>query len=74
MLPDAVVAHYRAQQRLTVATLALVRREWAKMGDDFDVSWRAVGLRLTTLVAAAQLGAAKNGAAYVPRALAETGQ
>lgn len=74
MLPDAVVAHYRAQQRLTVATLALVRREWARMGDDFDVSWRAVGPRLMTLVAAAQLGAAKNGAAYVPRALAETGQ
>lgn len=41
---------------------------------DFDTSWRRVGPRLTALVAAAQLAAARSGSEYVPRVLAETGQ
>jgi hypothetical protein len=65
--------HYRAQQRLTLATLALVRREWRRMGDDLDASWRRVGPRIATLVAAAQVGAARDGSAYVPDALDEQG-
>jgi hypothetical protein len=44
------------------------------MGEDFDTSWRTVGPRLTLLVSAAQLGSARNGAAYVPAVLRETGQ
>jgi hypothetical protein len=74
VLPDAAVAHYRAQQRLTVASIAAARRVWARMGVDFDRSWAVVGPALTVLVSAGQLGAARNGAAYVPRVLAETGQ
>lgn len=73
MLPQAVSDHYRAQQRLTVATLAMVRREWARMGDDLDASWARVGPRIAALTAAAQVGAAKDGAAYVPEALAQQG-
>lgn len=73
MLPQAVGDHYRAQQRRIVATLALTRREWARMGDDFDASWRSVGPRLVLLTAAAQLGAARDGAAYVPVALEQQG-
>jgi len=74
VLPLAVSEHYRAQQRLTVATLGLVRREWARMGQDFDASWAAIGPRLLVLTSAAQLGAARNGVAYVPAALSEVGQ
>lgn len=74
MLPLAVSEHYRAQQRLIVATLGLTRREWSKMGADFDASWASVGPRVTLLTASAQLGAARSGSAYVPAALAELGQ
>lgn len=44
------------------------------MGSEFDGSWPAVQRDLLLLVSAAQLGAARNGAGYVPRVLAETGQ
>jgi hypothetical protein len=73
VLPQAVSEHYRAQQRLIVATLGLVRREWSRMGDDFDATWREVGPRVSLLTASAQLGAARNGAAYVPATLGEIG-
>lgn len=73
MLPQSVADHYRAQQALIVATLALVRREWSRMGPDFDVSWAALGRRILLLTTSAQLGAARSGAAYVPATLAELG-
>lgn len=73
MLPQATAEHYRAQQALIVATLALVRREWSRMGPDFDVSWAALGRRILLLTTSAQLGAARSGAAYVPATLAELG-
>lgn len=74
MLPQAVSSHYRERQRLIVATLALVRREWAQMGDDFDSSWSRVGPRVSLLTASAQLGAAQSGSAYVAEALAQQRQ
>lgn len=74
VLPEAASNLYRAQQRLIVATLALTRREWASMGEDFDSSWGRVGPRLTLLTASAQVGAARNGIASVPATLAELDQ
>lgn len=71
MLPQSAADHYREQQRLTVATVAAVRAQWRRMTDDLDSSWRTVGPRIVTLVAAAQLASARNGAASVPRMLAE---
>lgn len=53
--------------------MALVRREWARMGNDLDSSWRRVGPRVSVLVSAAQLGAARDGTAYVPDALSDQG-
>jgi len=44
------------------------------MGQDFDASWATIGPRLLVLTSAAQLGAARNGVAYVPAALSEVGQ
>jgi hypothetical protein len=73
VLPQAVSEHYRAQQRLIVATLGLTRAEWSRMGGDFDASWARVGPRILLLTASAQLGAARSGAAYVPDTLAELG-
>jgi len=74
VLPSAALDQYRAQQRLIVAILGLTRREWAAMGPDFDTSWAKIGPRITLLTASAQLGAARNGAAYVPATLTELGQ
>jgi hypothetical protein len=63
--PQATADFYRAQQRRIVATLGMVRREWAGMGSDFDSSWATVGGRVVVLTSAAQLGAARDGSAYV---------
>jgi hypothetical protein len=74
MYPQATLEFYRSQQRLAVATMGLTRREWASMGSDFDRSWLQVGPRLVLLSGSAQLGAARSGANYVPKVLAETNQ
>lgn len=74
VLPQAAREQALAQQRLVVATLGLTRREWARMGTEFDASWAKVGPRIALLTASAQLGAARNGAASVPAILAELGQ
>lgn len=74
VLPRAVSDHQRLRQRLTLATLGLVRREWSVMGDDLDASWSLVGPRVALLTASAQLGAARSGVAYVEDALAQQRQ
>lgn len=71
--PQASAEHYRAQQRLTVATLVAVRAAWQAMTPDFDVAWRRVLPRLMVLLSAAQLSAARSAAAYVPAVLEERG-
>ena len=63
--------HYRAQQRLIAVTAAAIRREWDSIGADFDAGWLRVGPRIVTLMTAAQIGAARDGSAYVGQALAE---
>ena len=63
--------HYRAQQRLVAVTASAVRREWDSIGADFDAGWARVGPRIVTLMTAAQVGAARDGAAYVGQALEE---
>jgi hypothetical protein len=72
--PRSTAEFYRSQQRLAVLTISATRRAWARMGRDFDRSWAEVGPRLVVLASAAQLTAARQGAAYVPDVLAETGQ
>ena len=74
MLPQAASEFYAAQQRLIAATLVLTRREWARMGDDFDSSWAKVGPRVELLTASAQIGAARNGIRSVPATLSELDQ
>lgn len=68
---QAADAHYRAQQRLAAATLAAVESEWATVGADFDSGWARVGPRMAALVAAGQMGGARDGARSVMDALAE---
>jgi hypothetical protein len=74
VLPQAARDAYRARQRLIVATLGLVRREWSAMGEDLDASWARIGPRVALLTSSAQLGAARAGANYIQTALADAGQ
>lgn len=73
MLPSSL-SHYRTQQRITAATVVAVRSEWAKIGPDFDAGWARVGPRILALVVAGQIASAREGAAFVPRSLDETGE
>lgn len=73
MLPPATLDLYRSLRRRAAATAVLMDREWVTIGDDFDAGWQRVGPRLTTLLAASQVGAATDGAAMVPVALAQSG-
>ena len=67
---EVTAEHYAAQQRQTAATLILTRRQWRQMSaDDLKGSWAQIVSRLSLIVSAAQLGAARAGAAYVPEAL-----
>lgn len=68
---QAADRHYVAQQRQAAATLAAVESQWATIGSDFDAGWARVGPRIATLVAAGQLGGARDGAQSVVDALAE---
>lgn len=74
MTPTSTSEHYREQQRLAVTTIAAARRAWSSMSSDFDASWVSVGPKVLTLATAAQLGAARQGIAYLPAVLAETDQ
>lgn len=74
MIPQATLDHYRAQLRLAGNTTVAVRRLWARMGDNFDDSWRTVGPRLRVVTAAGQLSTAASSVPYLPAVLTETGQ
>ncbi len=71
--PQATAEHYRAQQALTVATIAAARRAWQAMTPDFDGSWARIVRRLLMVLSAAQLNAARSAATYVPDVLEEQG-
>ena len=72
-LPTAAVKHRAAQQERSATALLLIAAAWSRMRDDLDSSWFEVGPQILLLVRAAQLGAARDAAAYVPFALAEQG-
>lgn len=72
MLPPAVAEFRRSQAARTAATLVLTRRQWAQVRlEDLDGSWAAVARKVEGFVAAAQLGAARDGSAMVPAVLAQ---
>lgn len=71
-LPDAAESYYRRQQRISLSTLALARRLWAKLGEgDFDAAWRTLGPQLLVVLMSGQRAAVDQAAAYVPAVLDE---
>lgn len=73
MLPQATADLYRADQLRVAELWATIRDEWRLVGDDLDAGWERVGPRITRATSAAMVGAAADGAAAVPLALAEDG-
>jgi hypothetical protein len=73
MLPQAASEYDRSQRRLTATTLAATGRAWRGMGDDFDGSWRQVGLQIRSLAFAGQLAAARGADPYLSDVLPELG-
>ena len=75
MLPQATADLRRANQLRYLRLLLAIRAQWARLTpkNDWDAAWAQVAPRVTGLVAAAQYGAAQDGAASVAAALAQTG-
>lgn len=72
MATARALRYYEEHRRLQAATALAVRREWGRMGDDLEASWRSgVGGRIVAVVAAAQLGAARAASRYVTDVLGE---
>lgn len=72
-LPDSVGAYWLGQQRVSAVTLALVKRLWLRMGNDFDASWDKIAPTLVSAVENAQLKSAGLAADFVPTVLGEQG-
>lgn len=72
-LPPSARSHYVRQQALTAATVRGTARSWARMGDDFDASWRAVGPRLLVLLTAGMVRSAAESSAYTSVAAEQVG-
>ncbi|NIL77614.1 hypothetical protein [Rhodococcus sp. B10] len=72
-LPDSVGAYWLGQQRISAATLALVKRLWLRMGNDFDESWDQIAPTLVGSVEQAQLASANLAVDFVPTVLDEQG-
>lgn len=69
MLPAEASSYWAAQQKLSASTLAVVKRLWRKMGNNFDESWLQIEEPLLLLLLQAQLSAAERAVEYVPETL-----
>lgn len=72
MLPTAATDFYALQQRVNFTAANEVRHLWARMGDDFDSSWRRHGPSVLAVLMEAQSQVALAAVDYVPELLSET--
>lgn len=73
-LPATAREYARASRREQQAALAAIRRQWRRMGRDFDSSWSAIAPTLLAVIGTAQARTARLADDYVPAVLEETGQ
>lgn len=73
-LPTAA-SRYTAQQRreITKATMA-VKRQWLRIGTDFDAGWKLIGPTVLSIMNEAQSRIVASSVEYIPTVLEETGQ
>lgn len=65
-LPAPYSAYVREQRRVTRGAVAEVRRQWRRMGDDFDASWESVGAAVLTVTGATQYQATELAGEFIP--------
>lgn len=71
MLPQAASEYWLGQQKVSAATLAVVKRLWRRMGRDFDASWDVMSPALVALIEQAQMSSAVMAKDFVPAVLGE---
>lgn len=73
-LPTTATEYARASRGEQRAALAAIRRQWRRMGGDFDSTWAIVAPTLLAIIGEAQRRTAELADAYIPAVLEETGQ
>lgn len=68
-LPASATAYWEEQRRISALSLALAKRLWLRMGNDFDASWDRIAPALVASVEKAQSDAASRAADFVPAVL-----
>lgn len=74
ILPASTAEYVRSGRALSRNALLAVKRQWRKMGEDFDAGWLRVGPRLIAILDEAQYRSALAAQVYIPAVLADTGQ
>ena len=74
MLPPAAQDYHRAQTKEHRAALHAVKRQWGRMGSDFDSSWATIAMVVAAIMVTAQERTVEQAVAYIPQVLEDTGQ
>lgn len=72
-LPQSAQAHLKVQRRETHDALSATKRQWRRMGADFDASWALIVGPLVGITATAQRRIAEDSFDYIPTVLDERG-
>lgn len=70
-LPQSATEYANAQRKEILAALSAVRRQWRRMGDDFDASYDVIEPALLTAAFTAQERVAAGALAYIPDVMDE---
>lgn len=73
-LPPAAREYAREQRSEIAAAVAAVRRQWRRVGEDFDVGWAMIQPQVVAITALAQERVSAGAQAYIPAVLEDTGQ
>lgn len=73
-LPSSAKDYDRRQRRERLQALQAVRRQWRRMGPDFDASWVSISATLMAIMRTAQVRVASEAEPYTVAVLEETGQ
>jgi hypothetical protein len=73
-LPQSASDYARSQRLEQQAAIAAVKRQWSRMGSDFDLSWRLISPTIVRILTQAQSRVVDDADRFIPAVLAETGQ
>lgn len=73
-LPSTATEYARATRAEKRAALAAIRRQWRRMGSDFDASWSLIAPTVAAIIGVAQRRTAQLADEFIPAVLEQTGQ